>query len=155
MTRVDRAARVIDASPARTFAALIDRQALEEWLPPSGMTGRFEHFDPRPGGSYRFVLSYGDAGVRGKTTPDSDVAEVRFLEITPNELMVQAVDFISDDPSFAGTMTMTWELRPTGEATQVEIRAENVPAGISPDDHAVGMASSLENLATFVEAQRA
>jgi hypothetical protein len=27
------------------------------------MTGRFEHFDARPGGSYRLVLAYADASV--------------------------------------------------------------------------------------------
>ncbi len=152
MTRVDRASGVIGASPAEIFAALIDRDALEQWLPPSGMSGRFETFDPRPGGSYRLVLSYDDGGGSGKTTSDSDVSEVRFLEIRPNEQLVVAVDFVSDDPSFAGTMTMTWELREAGAGTHVEIRAENVPTGISPDDHAVGMASSLDNLAAFVEA---
>lgn len=64
-----------------------------------------------------------------------------------------AVDFVSNDPAYAGTMTMTWELRPVGEVTHVEIRAENVPAGVSPHDHVVGMASSLDNLATYVEVQ--
>jgi uncharacterized protein YndB with AHSA1/START domain len=152
MTRVDRASRVVRAGPAQVFEALVDRQALEQWLPPAGMSGRFETFDLRPGGSYRLALSYDDAGGRGKTTSDSDVSEVRFVEIRPNEQMVVAVDFASDDPSFAGTMTMTWELRPVGEATHVEIRAEHVPVGISAADHAVGMASSLDNLAAFVEA---
>ena len=151
MARVDRASRVINASPARIFAALVDREALERWLPPSGMTGRFEHFDPRPGGSYRLVLSYEDAGGRGKTTSDSDVSEVRFVEVRPNEQLVEAVDFVSGDPSFAGSMTVTWDLLPAGEATHIEIRAEGVPVGISPADHAVGMASSLEKLAAFVE----
>jgi uncharacterized protein YndB with AHSA1/START domain len=33
------------------FAALIDAGAVAVWLPPDGMTGRFEHFDARPGGS--------------------------------------------------------------------------------------------------------
>lgn len=150
--RVDRASRIIGAPPARIFAALIDLESLEKWLPPAGMSGRFEHFDPRPGGSYRLALSYDRADGRGKTTSDSDVVVVRFVEIQPNARMVQAVDFVSDDRSFAGTMTMTWELRPTAEATHVEIRAENVPAGISPADHAVGMTSSLEKLAAFVEA---
>ena len=144
---------MIPANPARTFAALIDREALEVWLPPSGMSGRFEHFDARPGGSYRLVLSYDDAARRGKTTSQSDVADVRFIEIRPHELLVQAVDFVSDDPSFSGTMTMTWELRPAGEATHVEVRAEDVPIGIRAQDHTVGMASSLDNLAAFVEAQ--
>ena len=151
MPRVDRADRVVRAGPARTFAALIDRDALEQWLPPAGMSGRFETFDPRPGGSYRLVLSYDEPGSSGKTTSDSDVSEVRFVEIRPDERLVVAVDFVSDDPAFAGTMTMTWELRPAGAGTHVEVRAENVPAGISPEDHAAGMASSLDNLAEFVE----
>jgi hypothetical protein len=62
------------------------------------------------------------------------------------------VDFVSDDPAFAGTMTMTWELSANNSGTRVEIRADDVPAGISPEDHAIGMASSLANLATYLEA---
>lgn len=41
-----------------------------------------------------------------------------------------------------------------GEGTQVEIRAENVPPGVSPEDHAVGLASSLNNLAAYLGASR-
>ncbi len=44
----------------------------------------------------------------GKATADSDIVEARFVEIVPNVRVVQAVDFVSDDPAFAGTMTMTW-----------------------------------------------
>jgi uncharacterized protein YndB with AHSA1/START domain len=58
MIRTDAAVRVISASPDPTFAALTDPDALVVWLPPDGMTGRFEHFDARPGGSYRLVLAY-------------------------------------------------------------------------------------------------
>ena len=43
------------------------------------MTGRFEHFDARPGGSYRLVLAYADASAareaRGKSAVDSDVVD--------------------------------------------------------------------------------
>ena len=116
------------------------------------MSGRFEHFDARPGGSYRLVLTYGDAGRgSGKSTADSDVSVVRFLELEPGARLVQAVDFVSDDPSFAGTMLLSCELLPCDGGTRVALRAENVPAGISPEDHAAGMASSLENLADYVE----
>jgi uncharacterized protein YndB with AHSA1/START domain len=58
MPRTDRAARVIDAPLGRVFDALVDPDALEAWLPPQGMTARFERFDARPGGSYRLVLTY-------------------------------------------------------------------------------------------------
>jgi hypothetical protein len=33
----------------------------------------------------------------------------------------------------------------------VRVRCENVPAGIRPQDHAAGIASSLENLAAYAE----
>ena len=47
----------------------------------------------------------------GKATPDSDIVEARFLDIVPDVRVVQAVEFVSDDPAFTGTMTMTWEVR--------------------------------------------
>jgi uncharacterized protein YndB with AHSA1/START domain len=105
MARTDTASRVIVAPLDRVFAALVDPEALTTWLPPDGMSGRFERFDARPGGSYRLVLTYADASrARGKATADSDT---------------------------------------------VDIRADDVPAGISAKDHAAGLASSLANLATY------
>src|SRR5215510_4821646 len=112
MPRTDRASRVMAASPGRVWAALVDPEALVAWLPPGEMTGRFERFDARPGGSYRMVLTYPDAsGAPGKATAESDVVEARFVDIVP----------------------------------------EDVPDGISAEDHAAGLASSLTNLAAYVE----
>src|SRR5687768_593001 len=146
MARRDVASRLIAASPDQVFAALVDREALTAWLPPEGMTAKFERFDPRPGGSYRLVLTYRDsAGDRGKASPDADVVEARYLEIVPGVRVVQAVDFISDDPAFGGTMIMSWEITAADGATRVDITADGVPDGISADEHAVGMASSLAN----------
>ena len=152
MPRTDRAQRVIAAQPAQVYAALVDEAALEQWLPPDGMTARFERFDPRPGGSYRLVLTYSDAAhAPGKATADSDVVDVRFVDLDPDVRVVQAVDFVSDDPAFAGTMTMTWQVTPVDGGTRVDITADNVPDGISADDHAQGLRSSLANLAEHVE----
>jgi len=152
MPRTDRGSRVIAASPERVWAALVDPGALTAWLPPGGMTGRFERFDARPGGSYRLVLTYSDAsGAPGKATAESDIVEARFVDIVPGERVVQAVDFVSDDPAYAGTMTMTWAVTADGAGTRVDIVAEDVPDGISAEDHAAGLASSLTNLAAYVE----
>lgn len=152
MGRTDVATRVISASPEEIFAALIDPDALTTWLPPAGMTGRLDHFDARPGGSYRLILTYADAADgRGKTTAQTDIVDTRFVEIVPGVRVVEAVDFASDDPAYSGTMTMTWELAPAVGGTRVEIRADNVPPGISAEDHAVGLASSLANLARYLE----
>jgi uncharacterized protein YndB with AHSA1/START domain len=144
---------VIAAPPDRVYAALIDPEALAIWLPPGGTTGRFERFDLRPGGSYRLVLTHADdSGGPGKASADTDIVDARFVDVVPGIRIVQEVDFVSDDPAFAGTMIMTWEVVAAEGGTRVDITAADVPDGISADDHAVGLASSLANLATYVEA---
>jgi uncharacterized protein YndB with AHSA1/START domain len=152
MARTDTASRVIAAPPDRVYAALVDPEALVAWLPPDGMSGRFERFDARAGGSYRLVLTYADASAApGKATADSDIVEARFVDMVPGVRVTQAVDFESEDPAYAGTMTMTWELTPGDTGTRVTIRAEDVPEGISAADHAAGLGSSLANLAAYLE----
>jgi uncharacterized protein YndB with AHSA1/START domain len=152
MPRTDAASRVIAAPLVQVFAALLDRESLRAWLPPEGMTATFERFDPRPGGSYRLVLTYADAsGSPGKATAEADVVEARYIDIVPDVRVVQAVDFVSDDPAFAGTMTMTWEVSAADGGTRVDITAEDVPDGIAQEDHATGLASSLANLAEHLE----
>ena len=130
----------------------MEPEALVTWLPPAGMSGRFEQFDARPGGSYRLVLTYTDtSAVRGKATADSDIVDAVFVELIPGVRVVQAVDFVSDDPANAGTMKMTWELAAVDVGTRVDIRADGVPDGISAEDHEAGMASSLANLAAYLD----
>jgi len=145
MGRTDRVERVIPAPPDRVFRAFVDPDDLLVWLPPTGMTGRFEHAHIRPGGSYRLVLTYDD-GTGGKTTDDSDVVETRIVDVVPGERLVQAVDFASDDPAFAGTMTMTWSVEAHAAGSRVTILAEDVPSGISAEDHEEGITASLDNL---------
>jgi uncharacterized protein YndB with AHSA1/START domain len=149
MGRTDLASRVVTADAERTFAALVDPVQLSVWLPPAGMSAMFERFDLRAGGSYRLVLRYAEPPVGGgKASADSDVVEARFVEIVPGVRVVQAVDFESDDPTFAGTMTMTWTVTSLGDGTtRVDLRADDVPPGVSAEDHAAGLASSLDNLA--------
>ena len=74
------------------------------------------------------VLTYADASIAlGKTTADSDIVEGRFVDILPGVRIAHAVAFVADDPSYAGTMTMTWAVTATSEGTRVDIRADEVP----------------------------
>lgn len=152
MARTDTASRLIAAGVDRVYAALVGREALLSWLPPQGMTAQFERFDAKPGGSYRMVLSYADpTGSHGKTTTDTDVVEARFVDLVPDVRVVQEVVFVSDDPAYAGTMTMTWQVTPVEDGTRVDVTAVNVPEGVTVEDHTAGITSSLANLAAFLE----
>ncbi|MEO8898161.1 MAG: SRPBCC family protein [Candidatus Dormibacter sp.] len=151
MPRTDNGSQVIAIPHEKVYAALVDPEALTVWLPPAGMNGKFERFDPCPGGAYRMVLTYPDpTASRGKSTADSDVVEARFVDIVPGVRVVYAVEFVSEDPALAGTMTMTWEVTAVDGGTRVDITAEGVPDVISPEDHAAGLTSSLANLADYL-----
>ena len=152
MGRTDRASLLLHVDSARVFEALTDREALQRWLPPAGMHGRFEEFDMREGGSFRLVLTYEDASeAPGKTRGDADVSTARIVQIVPGERVVQEIDFESDDEAFHGTMRMDWSLHPVKDGTEVVVEARDVPSGIRARDHAAGLTSSLSNLAAFLE----
>jgi len=157
--RVDEAARVVAADRDAVYRALVEPDALAAWLPPHGMTGRFERFDLRPGGGYRMVLAYDDPaaepGKTGEGTDVVDVVDVVIVDLVPGERVVQRVVFDADDPAFAGVMTMTWVVEDAAAGTRVTVRATDVPPGISPQDHASGMASSLAHLDAYVSASGA
>lgn len=148
--RVDAASRFIAAEPDDVFRAFVDPAAMLAWLPPDGMTARFERFDAEAG--YRMVLTYDEPPAQGgKATAESDVADVRRVDIEAGEHIVEEVDFPSDDPAFCGIMTMTWTFTEGDGGTYVVVEATGVPRGIDPGDHVVGLESSLSNLARFVE----
>jgi uncharacterized protein YndB with AHSA1/START domain len=151
--RTDTASRFVAAAPDAVYRAFVDADALMAWLPPAGMSGRALRFDPRPGGRYRIELTYKRGAVpggAGKTSERTDISSGRFLALEPGRRVVQSVAFESDDPAFAGDMIVTWTLAPAEGGTLVTVIAEQVPAGISAEDHEAGLASSLDHLARFV-----
>lgn len=151
-TRIDSASRLIYASHSDIYQAFALPGSMEQWLPPGNMTGKMLHFDFRVGGSYRMRLTYKDShDGRGKTSDNSDEVRVQLVSLEPEQRIVQEINFDSDDPSFAGTMRMTWTFEPSDGGTRVTVRAENVPEGIRPEDHQAGLDSSLANLARFTE----
>jgi uncharacterized protein YndB with AHSA1/START domain len=151
--RTDSASRVILAPPRSIYRAFLDPEAVVSWRPPDGMKGQIHSFDPREGGAFRMSFAYTDAdhSVPGKTSQHADVFHGRFLELVPNERIVEQVEFESDDPAFADAMTITTTLMAVPGGTQVTVLCENVPDGIQPSDHQTGLASTLTNLAAFTE----
>lgn len=151
--RTDSASRLVAAPAAAAYAAQLDPGALAEWLPPDGMALEVQRLEPRPGGAIEMVLTYvGADPTNAKSGADRDVVRGRFVALEPGRRVVQDMDFVSDDPAYSGTMRMTWDIVPEGAGTRVTVTAENVPPGISAEDHAAGLNASLANLARHLEA---
>jgi len=144
-----RTSRVIRARPEEVYAAFMDPELLMEWLPPGGMTGVMHEFDARAGGGYRMSLFYPqeETEFRGKTDDREDEVSVRFVELAPPHRIVEAVNFTSTDPAFAGEMTITITFDAAPGATEVTFLCTNLPAGLRAEDNEAGIRLSLEQLA--------
>ena len=146
--RIDSASRRIAATAPDIYEALTRPDLLARWLAPSGMDVFVEQFEPRIGGRYRMVLTYHDRSDEpGKSSSNADIVEGRFDELALNSRLVETVRFESSDPAFAGDMRISWNIMPAAGGTLVTVRCENVPRGISREDHERGLNSSLESLA--------
>lgn len=153
MPHTDTVTHVMTHPGERIFAALLDADARAVWLPPPGMHGEVTWFDPRPGGGYRMILSHDDPPISGKSTDGTDVVDVRFAEITPPHRVVEEAAFASDDPAFAGTMTMTWTIDATADGSRITVAAANVPDGIDRVVHEEAISATLMNLDRFLAAR--
>ncbi|WEK21583.1 MAG: SRPBCC domain-containing protein [Candidatus Pedobacter colombiensis] len=151
--RTDAALRVIKADAHTIYEAFLNPRAVATWRPPMGMDCDIYEFEPKVGGKFRMAFRYlnSEHEIPGKTVPDADVVEGTFLELIPDEKIVELIRFESDDPAFAGDMTITTKLVPMQDGTEVTFVAGNVPTGIRPEDHDKGMRSTLANLAAFTE----
>ncbi|GAK12477.1 SRPBCC domain-containing protein [Geomicrobium sp. JCM 19039] len=148
--RIDTASKIIMADAETIYRAFLDPALFASWLPPEGMSGQVDTFDAQVGGTYRMILTYDQASFTGKTSENTDVYQGKFVELVPNERIVQIVMFESTDPAYSGEMTQKWLIQSLSEGTKVTVVCEDVPNGIRKEDHQVGLTSTLENLAKFV-----
>ncbi|MBB4233728.1 uncharacterized protein YndB with AHSA1/START domain [Rhizobium esperanzae] len=68
----------------------------------------------------------------------------------PDEQIVWATVFDSEDESFSGEMTVSTTLLPADGGTDVTMVCHNIPSGIRLEDNEEGCRSTLDNLAVFV-----
>jgi uncharacterized protein YndB with AHSA1/START domain len=102
-------ARLIAASPDQVFAAFVSPDRLARWWGPKGFRNTFQVFEPRPGGSWRFVMH----GPNGADYPNDSVFEA----LVPGEQVV--IRHISR-PWF----TLTVSLAAEGAGTRLTWRQE-------------------------------
>jgi uncharacterized protein YndB with AHSA1/START domain len=153
-----RVSRIIKVRRDRVYRACLDPDALASWRVPDNMTGRMHVFDAREGGAYRMSLTYQDAAPgdtthrpRGKTSDDTDCFQGRFIELVPNEKIIEMIVFESPDPQFHGEMKITTSLKDCAQGTGITILCQDIPAGIRPEDNEMGCQSSLRKLAARLE----
>ncbi len=135
----------------RVYRALTDARAIGRWRVPPAMRSEVHAFDVRVGGAIRVSLTYDDPGAAGKTGAHTDTYHGRFAELVPNERVVEALEFETDDPALQGTMRVSFELRDEPGGTCLLARHDGVPAGVSPADNEKGWRESLARLAALVE----
>lgn len=147
-----RLTRHIRAPRERVYKALLDADAVQQWMVPDHMTSKVHSFDAREGGTFRITLTYDMPTNAGKTNPQSDSFHGRFVKLEPDSEVVQVVEFESDDPAMAGEMTITYALTDTedGDTCLVGVH-ENLPPGLSPAQNELGWRMSIDKLARLVE----
>jgi uncharacterized protein YndB with AHSA1/START domain len=136
------------------YRALLDAEAVQQWMVPDQMTSHIHSFDAHVGGTFRISLTYDQPTTAGKTTPRTDSFFGRFVRLVPDTEVVQVVEFESDDPTMAGEMTITYKLTDADGGTDLVGVHENLPPGLSPADNELGWRISIDRLTKLVEVGR-
>src|SRR5258705_101319 len=116
------------------------------------MTCHVHGIDAHEGGSFRISLTYDAPTGAGKTTARTDTYHGRFVELVPDERVVEVVEFETSNPALRGEMTITITLADADGGTDIVALHNGLPPGLSPPDNEVGWRSSLAKLAALVEA---
>ena len=147
-----RISRCIKAPRTKVYAALIDADAIAKWKVPTGMTSHVHPFEAHEGGTFRISLTYDAQTGTGKTDAHTDTYHGHFVQLVPNERVVEVDEFETADPAMRGDMTITITLRDADEGgTELIAVHDGVPPGISVADNEAGWQSALARLAALVE----
>jgi uncharacterized protein YndB with AHSA1/START domain len=141
----------IRAPRVAVYRAFLDADAVQRWMVPDGMTSQVHAFDGREGGTFRVSLTYDAPTGAGKTSAHTDTYHGRFVELVPDERIVQAVEFETADPRMRGEMTITVTLADADAGTDLVAVHDHLPPGLSPADNELGWRISLGKLAALLE----
>jgi len=107
---------------------------------------------PAKGGTFRISLTYDAQTGTGKTSAHTDTYHGRFVQLVPNDRVVEVDEFETADPAMRGVMTITITLRDADDGgTELFAVHGGVPPGVSVADNEAGWQSALARLAALVE----
>jgi uncharacterized protein YndB with AHSA1/START domain len=93
---------------------------------------------------------HGGSG-QGKTAGSTDTYHGLFVELVPNERVVEEFEFETSDPAFGGMMRMTTTLVDARGGTDLVVHHDGIPPGVSAEDNEIGTKMALDKLAVLVE----
>ena len=149
-TNVTRIRRYLQAPPDQVYRALIDPQAVAIWMVPDDMTSEVHEFNAQVGGAFRISLTYHDPTGTGKTTAHTDTYHGHFVQLAPNEQVIEVMAFETTDPAMQGEMRLTFTLTAVDGGTDLLAVHENLPPGLAPADNEIGWTMALDKLAVLV-----
>jgi uncharacterized protein YndB with AHSA1/START domain len=141
----------VKAPRERVYRAFLDASDVQRWMVPTGMSSHVHEFDGRVGGAFRVSLTYDAPEPAGKSSAHTDTYHGRFVELVPNERIVEVLEFETDNPELQGEMTMTITLADSQGGTELVAAHEGLPKGLSPADNELGWRISLDKLAALLE----
>jgi uncharacterized protein YndB with AHSA1/START domain len=151
-TRSTRVLQHVRAPRAAVYRLLVDPTAVAQWKVPDGMTAEVHAFEPTQGGAIRVSLTYHEQTGQGKTNAHTDTYAGRFVQLVPDERVVEVNWFETDDPAMRGEMTSTILLSDaTDGGTDVVGIHEGLPAGVKVSDNETGWRMALAKLAALAE----
>ena len=131
---------VIEAPPSAVFHALMDPEALRQWV---GATAPV--VEPRVGGAYRFGWKY---PVEGREVTGGPVT---ILELVPDQLLVTDWPDWRGDPAVP-MQRIEWHLEPVEQGTRVTIVHAGFRRAADLSDYPFGWGDFSAALKAFVEA---
>ena len=142
----------IRAPRSRVYQALLDAEAVRQWMVPDSMTSHVHSFEAREGGEFRISLTYDAPTGTGKTSAQTDTYHGRFVRLVPDTEVVQVLEFETADPALQGEMTITFTLAAADDGgTDLTGLHENLPSGVTQADNELGWSMSLGKLAALAE----
>lgn len=119
-TNTIRLHRVLRATPERIYRAFLDADAMAQWLPPNGFTGKVHHLEAKVGGTHKMSFT-------NFTTGHSLSFGGKYLELVPHERIRYTDQF--DDPNLPGELQVTVTLKKVSVGTEPSIHpVKNAPA---------------------------
>lgn len=127
--------RHLNAAPAKVFAAWTDPEKVKHWMGPGEVEVLRVESDPRPGGSFRWVMRSPD----GQT---HDVSGV-YREVVPDRKLVFTWAWITT-PERESLVTV--DIKPDGDGSLLTLTHEQFFDADARDRHQGGWTSALDKM---------